>query len=566
MVRRMEGTHRPAAEYARPAVRLRPTGLPAAMPAVVVLGAVYAVFFFVAMITSLAWYDSNYQLRFWPPEASAYVDSASRVTSLLVASILHVLPTLLLAAVFGGLAGYFLALKAPLAVRRWGLFLVVTAWALTVPRLIATLHLYWQAPASVWFPWMRFDTPADLPVLFASAMPPIALGVYSALRGEFLGLVWPGSPGTRSERLVTEALPRATVGIAFGILLAGTFEVLVGLASETFGGASVPSVARFIEAQVIFPGGVPQGSAALLIVLGGFMIVFLGFLGLTALLHSASRTAVAQTPRPVPRQRGLSIASFIVSGISFGFVIVTAFVPIAMAAIFSLNAANSLWFFEGWSARWYVDSPGTFGIGEGLFSLPAYWSSFLRSTALAAIVSGVAAPLGVAAAAGVFRMPQRTRSLVRAFVYVGLIVPVTVFAFVGVFASLVGSSPGYPVVQAEGFWRAAPAFFAQLPFAIGISFVVAGASGGWRQAAALRAGPYVWIRPIVAAALVSFAFLLATYNPASEFSQMTFVSALVESRRLTPLVDAALVVLTLTSVLALFGAWIAMRREEMFRF
>ena len=564
----MEGIHRAAEGYAYPAARVRPLGLRAAMPALLALAVVFGTLLAATALVSVAWYDDLYQLRFWPPVADAYFDDAPFVVALTIASLIRLLPPFLLATIPGGLAGYFLALKAPAAVRRWGLFLVLAAWVLTVPRTIGTLHLFSGNPGASWFPWMIHDfTGGYFVVLFYNALPPIALGVYSALRGEFLGLVWPDSSGTRSRRFVREALPRGAVGAAFGVLLAWASATFEGWVAELYGGGAALPIGSYIQTQLNIIGGATLAAAAILMALGMLVAVFLGFLGFTWLVRALGRLVASSPAVAASRQPWLSRVSMGITAFAFVFLVVSSLIPISLAAVFSFNAGDDPLLFDGWSTRWYANPGVQSGAFQtvGIFDDPDYWRFLLGSLGLSAVTAFAAAPLGVSAAAAVFGLPPRSRSAVRATLYMGFVVPLIMFAWMTYFvrALAVTSFPGLDVV---GVSAAVLVFLSQLPLAIGISFVVAAASGSWRQAVALRSGPFVWIRPMVAGAFVSMAFLLTSYGLFTEYSQTAYIFGIVGKKILTPLFDAALVVLSACSFAALLAAWVLLRDQEGFRF
>lgn len=76
----------------------------------------------------------------------------------------------------------------------------------------------------------------------------------------------------------------------------------------------------------------------------------------------------------------------------------------------------------------------------------------------------------------------------------------------------------------------------------------------------------VWIRPAIAAFLVSFAFLMRAYKNLFAYSQTSVLTALFAQRLLSPRIDAGLIVRIAISLASLGAGWAVLGRHEKFRF
>ncbi|HKZ89103.1 MAG TPA: hypothetical protein VJ300_02475 [Thermoplasmata archaeon] len=558
----MEGTPAYRVE-ARRLEPLRRLGFAAAAPALLTLLTVFAALLSVTVAVSVAQYNDSYQLIFWPPSADAYGETFGFLSTILPQTLALVVPPILLAAVPGSMAGYFVALKAPERLRRAGVFLFLAAWILGFERSLTSLHFVKGTFVGALFPWMTLTFPgAEFVVLFDLAMPPIALAVYSVLRGDFFGLVWPSTPGTRVQRFLREGLPRVAVGVLFGSVLAIFAAMFDGYTTEVYVGYQ-GSLWNFVSTMMSIIGGAPLGAAWVVLLLTLILAAYVLFVAGLWLIRFAGRRIPGPVSAARPDDRSLSDFSTILTSVAFAFLVVTAFLPIVVAAAFSFNGSDSMFVFEGWSPRWYH----SFGDPEvtGLLEREDFRDLFFRSLGFAALVSGLATPFAVLAAATIHTLPPRMRAAIRGALYFGMAIPLVVYGSMTIFARHV-AAPGYPVVPAEDAWAVVPVFLTYLPLALGVSFVVAASSASWRQAFYLQSMPFAWIRPAAGGLLISMAFVMSAYAGFIGESVTGVPIVFLSSGILSPVVDVPLVILAGSSLALLATGWVVRGDDERFRF
>jgi hypothetical protein len=556
-----------AAAYGVPP--LRRLGVRSTVPAVLLVGVVFATLLSIAVATSLGTYNDRYELVLFPPSLDAYVDFAEIPGPLFLETILRVAPPLLLAAVPSSFAGYFLGRRAPRVVRRVGVVLLLAAWALTFERNLAMFHLATPTVAG-WFPWMAVTFPgAASLMIFYAAMPPIALCVYSAHRGGFLGLPWPGSAGTPSDRFVYEVLPRTVAGAALGIVVAGAY-VLLDLVLAAYSTRGEVGIVSYIVEQSGLIGGGPlsaAGAVIVFLVLGAALLVF--FLWLWAVRMVTARRPATPADAPPSRRNLASDVAAGVGIVALGFLLVSAFVPIAIAFLFSFNSTFSFGEFGGWSTDWYYNprwTPGDSPVPPGIFNLEAFLESMGRAVGLSLVTALVVVPIAVLAAAGSWNLPPRTRAKVRGVLYVGAFLPITLTTLMASYAILLGSGSVFGGQMPEP-WDAVAVGVPLLPMALGYAFIVAASSSDWRQAWAVGGTWTTWVRPAAAAFLTTFGFLMSAFGAIQAYSLGTFLYAYVSRNILTPLVDAGLVFLSLSTIVPILVAALLVRDgdRELFR-
>lgn len=453
------------------------------------------------------------------------------------------LAALLLASVPAAVTGYFLALKAPPRVRRAGTFLLLAAWVLTFERNFALLHFATPAFPSAWAPWLTFERGSSaIPVLALNALPPLALAAYSGFRGNLLGITWPKIGGTLAERLLHEAIPRAVAGLAVGFALAGASifadfrTTLLILPSGRRGLAEV--LRRATDHPTL-------SAAAAAIILAIVATAFLGALVVVwAMLGLASRSpAYRAAGAPKPEGRGASL-SYAVTGIVTLLVFYSLFSPLAASLVASLGNAEGFGDPNAFSTRWYLDSRiGLLGQGD-------FWQGAASSLGTYALVSLVAAPLALLAAVGVRALRNPRRAMARGVLYFGMVVPP---ALLGTMVLLYAEQ----TIPDGNLPDPTYSLLAALPLALALIFVV--------LSAAEARGGTSWVGRTVAGVLVALAMVLNTqYSPASTNPE-AFILAFLSRRIPTPMLDAAVVVLTGLTLLLLAVAAALLRGREAFR-
>ena len=530
-----------------------------ALPAPLLVVVTFSWLILATAIVSGAHYDEAYRLVLWPPSGESLGDFLLQFAGSLVGlSLSTAALALLLALVPASLAGYFLALKAPERVRRWGLFAVFAAWILSLPRAIASLTL-WLSPWSDLVPWWPMLANAPRVALSADlALPPIALAVYSSLRGYFLGLPWPPSGDTRADRFVRESIPRGVAGLAFGFLLAGAVTFLGGIVPGPFFSGDL-GIDAFIITQATIIGGAPAGAASLLVALGlvlSFVVTFL------VALWSVRRFLMPwMLGRPAMRlripDRRLSSLSMFVTGAGMAFVLYVSYLPLFVAVAMSFNASDDLTAFSGWSGRWY----------GYLVEDPAFVEMFWNALGFAILTAAVALAFVMLAARSVPTLEPRRRTLIRVVLYMALSVPLWILVLMAYFSLAIPASLFFPFNTDP--WILPLSLLIHLPWAIGFAFIVTAASGDWQVPRVFGSRTMHWVRPMIAAGLVAFA---ATLNASIwslgpyPYSINAWTYGIITKKILTPAVFAGITVSTTLSLAALFAAWKVLRSREPARF
>jgi len=131
-----------------------------------------------------------------------------------------------------------------------------------------------------------------------------------------------------------------------------------------------------------------------------------------------------------------------------------------------------------------------------------------------------------------------------------------------------GDSASLNTAPAAPPWDAVPVAVALLPMALAIAFVVAASSSDWRHALSVGGGWFVWIRPGVAAALTTFAFVVGAFGAAQSYSLATHLGAYWSKKITSPYIDAVLVVLSLITIVPILVVVVVVRdgEREVFRF
>ena len=363
----------------------------------------------------------------------------------------------------------------------------------------------------------------------------------------------------------THANVMRAFGVAEGKIVqvkGGEFMQFDGYTIETYFGA-IGSLWTFVATMMSLFGGAPLGAAGVVILLILVLAAYVVFVAGLWLIRFAARRIPAPVPAARPDDRSLSDVSAILTAVAFAFLVVTAFLPIVVAAAFSFNGSDSMSVFGGWSPRWYH----SFGQPEvtGLLEREDFRDLLFRSLGFAALVSGVATPLAILAAATIHILPPRTRAAIRGVLYFGMAIPLVMYGSMTIFARHVAAA-GYPVVPAEDAWAVVPVFLTYLPLALGVSFVVAASSASWRQAFYLRSMPFAWIRPAAGGFLISMAFVMSAYAGIIGESATVLPIAFLARNIATPIVDASLAILAAVSLTLLATGWVVRGDDERFRF
>ncbi|MGQ0797260.1 MAG: hypothetical protein ACT4OI_05295 [Methanobacteriota archaeon] len=548
---------------------VRKVGAGGAVPALLLLYLCFSSLLFVTGMVSVASYDDRYALVFLPPSGDAYASFVEVPGRLLVDTVARLAPPLLLAAFPASGAGYFLATKAPGLLRRVGVFLLLGAWALTFERNLAMSHLLARASLASWIPWMAIGYPgATSTLLFYTALPIIALCVYSSLRGGFLGLVWPAAEGSVGDRFARGHLPRAASGVALGVLIAGAFGAVDPLI-VIFGGAREPGIGSYLFSQAFLVGGAPQAAAAATVVFVLLVAAFLAFAGWLWVLRFVTRHSLPLPGEDVRTVSRIPRIAAETGGAAFAFLVVSAFLPIGIAAVFSFNSFDSISVFRGWTTDWYFNPEFAPGSAERIGVLneqSRFLDTLTGAAGLSALLALAVVPFAVLVAASVWNLAPRSRGIVRALLYMGLVVPVALTSLMAYFGPVVGSA-SISIAPLEPPWDAVPIAVALLPFGLAVAFVVAASSSDWRQAWSVGGGWMPWLRPASAAFLVTFGFLLSSFGAFTKYSATTYVAGRFSVMLLSPFTDAALVLLTFVTLVPILAGMILVGGDdrELFR-
>lgn len=530
----------------------------AALPAIIVLVAILAYLLFGTLVVSVSWYDDQYRLNSFPPTFDNYADFVSDLAGpLLWKSLTMAVLGLLAAAAPAAAMGYFLAIRAPEWARRWGVFLLLAAWALTSARTFALGHV--QPGSSLWvvLPWLpvRFGEP-PIAVFAYIAMPPMALAIYASLRGDYLGLRWAEGGPSRIDRFVKETIPRGSAGLLFGSILAGATLFVDPAATEFYGGGGNLGIGSYIATQASLIGGAPQAAvAAVIITLVLLGAATAGLLLIAGCLLASLRLARIGPLGPGIEGRDLSRIAFVLTALATVLTLYTLFVPLVAAIAFSFNGEASLIELGGFTTEWWVGGPTR----TGLLADPDYLSFLWKSFGFAAAVAAAALPLALLASWALGTVGWRPRLLLRLSLYSGLAIPLFLLGAMGLFA--LRPDLGDPT---QVFLYA---FFVHLPLALGIAFLMTGppslSNVTFQSAKARR----VWTKRAVAGFLAAFAFVLGAYMRWNVgYSQSVWIAAVLGKRIATPSWDAAIAVLLLATLVPLAAAWLVHRDREPIRF
>lgn len=530
----------------------------AALPAVILLVGTLAYLLFGTLVASVSWYDDQSQLRSFPPTLDNYADFVSGLAGpLLWRSLTMAVLGLLAATAPAAAVGYFLALRAPKWARRWGIFLLLSAWALTSARTFALLHIA-QLISPLWVvvPWLpvRFGEPPVAAVAYI-AIPPMALAVSASLRGDFLGLRWAGGGHSRIDRLLKETIPRGSAGLLFGSVLAGAALFIDPVTTELYGGIQNLGIGSYI-AQASLVGGAPQAAVAAVIatlVLVGAAIA--GLLLIAACLLVSHRLARVGPLGSSLEGDGLSRIAFVATALATVLTLYTLFVPLAAAVVFSFNGEDSVIELGGFTTEWWVGGPTRTGLLGDPFYVSVLWNSY----GFAAAVAAAALPLALLASWILGTVGRGPRLLLRLTLYSGLAIPMFLLGAMGLFALRPDLSDPTQVFLY--------AFLVHLPLALGIAFLMTGPPAPPNAPAQTALARRVWIRRAVVGFLAAFAFVLGAYMPWNlGYSQSVWIGAVLARRILTPRWDVAVAVLIVATLVPIAAAWLVHRDREPIRF
>ncbi|OGS47725.1 MAG: hypothetical protein A3K66_02315 [Euryarchaeota archaeon RBG_16_67_27] len=532
---------------------LRPTDEPFRwlgwLPAFALLVGIGGVLVWSAVSASLSWYDDSDPPRTAPPSGQNWNDffTGSLGWSLIGNTLGVALIALLLATPFAVATAYFLALKAPTRIRRAGVVLLVAAWALTLGRAASLMHFVGDSPLAILMPWAPIEPgPGAAIALSWSAVPPLALAVYAILRGSLLGIRWPSSPTSRVDRFVREAVPRTVAGLAFGFVLAGATLASDPILRGLFVGGPGLGVGEYAWTQLALTGGFPQSGVAAVVL---FLLVFAAFAGALAivwLMHRASRRWLPKMRRLAPGapDRALSLTSLVVTAALAAITLYTLFLPLATAVVFSLNSADSIWEFRGFSGDWWLGRPDRDGLFEDETYLAAFWDSFGGpfATAINATI------LALLAAVSIRSFRPRTQALLRSGFAFALVLPASLVGIATVQWILLAGAAGGSAADAFGW-------LGGLLFATGLAFLTI-------EWAIRRAGATPretdWLRAAAVSGCVVFAFSLNAFVfVGTTITQATYIAGLVGKKIITPRIDAAVVVIAGLTAVALLVGWVA---------
>lgn len=537
--------------------------LPLAAPLIVLILAILGLILVSLSGMAGAWYDERYQLVTWPPSGDGVEwFFRSNGAGLWLSSLAFTGAGLLLAAGPAGITGYFLARKAPPLARHWGLFLVVGAWILMPLIIIGYVRFAFFPELSGWAPWFAARLlPFSTVALAVSAIPALALAVYSSLREDFLGLPWPTSSGSRVDRFVREALPRGLAGFTFGAFFAGT-ALLVDFVGPSLYGAGLYPLSVYMISQASILGGAPSAAVAGLILFATIVTFFVAFVFATWAIRKYALPLLWRSfgEAGTRNDRLLSLLSTIVSTVGVLFTLYILYLPIAASVVYSFNAVDSYVYMRGPpTLMWYFGSD----VRDGIFEIPAYVSFVVDSLWFAGLATAVATPFGLLGAGTVPTLPSRQRFLIRGTVYAGAAIPLPFYVVsIGFLNELAAAPASEPL---ESLRLGTLYLLIRLPLAAAVVFIVASASGGWQRRLPYGVPRASWVVPFLAGPLVAFAVLLgvATFDA---YSQATWIYALFARGIISPRIDAASTILVLSALVPLAVAWVLLRTREPFRF
>jgi len=516
---------------------------------------------------SLATVDpQTHYIRFSPPSGEAFAAFFSGPgPELLARSLGYAVQAVALAAVPAVLTGYFLALKAPRVLRSAGVFVLLLAWALTPVRTMAMFHFIPSSatdatsPLLAWLPWLVVQPGSSTVLLFAlGAIPPLALVMYSAYRGQFLGLPWPESGRTRLDRFVGEAIPRSIAGFAIGSILAGA-TVLFDLVTTSMWAS--PEGRAFVDYVMAFarnPQGPPIAAVGVLFIVVIIAATFVVAAAVVWLAHLLSRALVGRMRaiRLPVRDRALSVASFVVTGIATVFVLVSLVAPLVVAAAYSVQEDFGRW--GSFTAKWYLgEAWGTPSEIRGAWTEPEYARFLQEAVGAALVASMLGVLLAVLLVAGLRSLRTPYRGLASAAVFTGIVVPLGLLSVMDLFASSALVLPGMPWTG----W-----ILERVPLAMGVAVATIAPSLLWRPAR--TPGRWTdWFLPALAGFLLSFAVTSNAFAwPDGSSSLSDLAYGFLARKWATPEVDAFLTTATLIALGAMLPAWVLLWRREGFRF
>lgn len=499
----------------------------------------------------------------WPPNFYGFGTFFGGISgTLLWRSVASGLEVSLLAVPLGLFTGYFLALKAPNWLRRIGVFLLIAAWALTFERLVAFFHFQRSAAAAGFFPWLTADYGGDVVGTLAWLVTPaVSLAAYAGFRGHFFGLTWPSARGGRLERWIKEALPRAVPAVAFGVLVVVSYLLLDPVTSNLLGGRNSRGIGNFVWDAVASFGYVTVAAVAVVIVGLVILAAYAAFGAILWVVHRfAPRWASMSMPTPsASSDRSFHLVSLAVTGVVAGFTLVSLFLPVAVAAIFSFNYDNSFAAFSSFSTRWWVTNPVDYFEIRSLLSDTEFLVGFWGSIVTALVLAAIAAALAFLASRYIPLLPPRSRALARACIYFGLVAPVFLTTTMGY---LRASWDALRPVTNAGL----DVPFALLPMALAVAFLVCDAALHHPRGSRAAPWPLLDLRAATAGFLVSFTFAMnaLVLYPGGFPTGLESVWSTLARRIPTPEIDAAITLYAVLSFFPLAAAFFVVYDREAF--